>query len=91
MSGASAPLNFRRNMMKTLTYWINKLSFIFMLFFLSTTIWILTHPIEISDGMLVYPSAILWHIIALFIFIPTTLISYIAYRDWDYDDEATLL
>jgi len=76
---------------KEIVYWINKLSLIFMMFFLSTTTWILTHPIEMADGMLVYPSVILWHIVALFIFIPATFISHIAYRDWDYDDEATLV
>ena len=78
-------------MSKKIVYWVNKLSLIFMMVFLSTTTWILTHPIEMLDGMLVYPSTILWHIVALLILIATTFISHIAHRDWDYDDEATFL
>ncbi len=68
--------------MKTFMYWVSKLTLIFMIFFLSTTTWILTHPFEGTiDGMLVYPSAIFWHIAAAMIFMPVTYISHIVYRD----------
>ena len=70
--------------MKVLTYWISKVTFISMIFFLSTTAWILAHPIESTiDGMLVYPSSVLWHIVALMIFMPATYMAHIIHRDWE--------
>ena len=70
--------------MKVLTYWVGRLSLIFMIFFLCTTTWILMHPMESAiEGNVVYPSAVLWHILALMTFAPAAYISHIIHRDWE--------
>ena len=71
-------------MMKVLTYWISKVTFISMIFFLCTTIWILIHPMEsATEGMVTYPWSVLLHFMALMFFAPAAYMSHIIHRDWD--------